>query len=84
MIKTNQNIVNKMERGNSGVSQKRLYAIAAALSVNDIGYFLGGPINRTTDIYLDLISHLISPLSDNSKENLIELIRVHVNALANK
>jgi len=84
MINTNQNIVNKIERGDSGVSQKRLYAIAAALSVNDIGYFLGGPINRTTDTYLDQLAHLISPLSDNSKENLIELVRVYVNALANK
>ena len=77
MIKTNQNIINKIERGNSGVSQKRLYAIAAALSVNDIGYFLGGPINRTTDIYLDLISHL----SDAQKATSVEFIRLYANSL---
>jgi len=78
MIGSTQVLINQIERGDSGVSQRRLYEIAQVLGVDDLAYFLGGPVNRPTDTYVDQIEYMISPLSDKKKKYAVELIRVYV------
>jgi len=77
MIDSSQTTVNQIERGHTGVSQRRLYKIAKALAVEDLSYFMGGPIRRaTTIVAMDVHTHhmvqLMSSLSETGRKLLLE------------
>jgi len=68
MIDTSQSIVNQIERGASGVSQRRLYVIAQALGVDNIAYFTGGPLTKAPAIASDTHSHIVSQIMSNMSD----------------
>ena len=86
MIDSSQTTINQIERGIGGVSQKRLYKIAKALAVEDLLYFMGGPIRRaTTIVAMDVHTHhmvqMMSPLSDKDKGHAVELLKVFIKSI---
>jgi len=76
MIGSGQTTINQIERGGTGVSHKRLIVIAKALAVDDLAYFLGGPINRApivaTDIHIHHMVQIMNSLSESGRELLVE------------
>jgi len=79
-LDTDQNVITSIERGDGGVSRKRLRSLAKILKV-EIGYFEGDDSKKTEDIdpFMASIEACMHSATNEDKENALKVLQLMMN-----